>query len=336
MAPQLIYTQPEITVAMRPILFDFLLDVHTRLKLTAGSFYLTISIIDRYSSLRVVRKDHFQLLGLTCLWIAAKFTDAKPKVPTLAFLRATCCNCYPQALFLEMECHVLKSLEWEVDAPTHDSYIDLILLEKQQNNQLTEQSVNSVKQMANYICQLMQFHNRCTFASTVSQIALASIIISTHSLTFQEEKLFVAHESTQTPNMERLIDTMLMILRDPSVPAAIKSKFYNKTMASPLVRPIHSYANEQYRRQQMFVPKTPFYYYQTPPVSRQGSNSDSDSVFSSRGSLSSYGTPQSSGTASPVEMMKPAEFRILTPRAPRQTHKTTYDTALHRKRSLDD
>lgn len=302
--PQLLATQPEITLAMRPVLFDFLLDVHSRLQLSHTSFYLTISIIDRYCSLRVVRKDHFQLLGLASLWIASKFTDSKHRVPSLAFLRATCCDCYSQALFLEMECHILKSLDWEVDAPTHDSYIDLILLEKFQNNQLTADVSEKLKNMANYICQFLQFHVECTFTHTVSQIALASIIASTHALMLREERLSMCYGMYQGSNMEILVERILVIIKDATIPTSVKSKFHqSKSEFFPLMQALQQYSYES-RRQFTNTPRAPHSYYLTPPVSRQTSQSDAESVFSSRGSMSTINTPSSSCTASPMELLR--------------------------------
>lgn len=325
--PQLIDSQPEITVAMRPVLFDFLLDVHSRLKLTHASFFLTVSIIDRYCSLRVVRKDHFQLLGLTALWIAAKFTDAKHRVPTLAFLRATCCNCYSQALFLEMECHILKSLSWEVDAPTQGSYIDLILLEKFENKQISARSQGKLQHMANYIAHVLQFHHKCTFAYAVSQIALASIIISTHALALHEEKIYASCDIAQGSSMGTLVATVLTILADAPVYAAVKTKFHQNKGDQPLlVQLVHSYSHEHARRQRVYTPQSPFYQFQTPPVSR--SSSDADSVFSSRGSLSSFTTPPSSSAASPVEQMKNSQHNLLRPQ-----QRPQFGGTLQRKRS---
>lgn len=313
--PDLIATQPEITVAMRPILFDFLLDVHSRLRLSESSFYLTISIIDRYCSLRIVRKDHFQLLGLTALWVASKFIDPKHKVPSLAFLRATCCNCYKQSLFLEMECHILKSLDWEVDAPTHDSFIDLIILEKLQSNQISEDSVEVLSHLASYICHFLQFHHKITFKYTISQVALASIIASTRAITFHNE--LMCQDISQGSTMDFLVDEVLNTLRDCQVPSAVKNKF-QQSQSEYLVymQMLNDYASDDSRRQPLCAPRTPYYSYRTSPVSRQGSHSDSDSVFSSRGSSSTFATPASSCSASPMEQMKNPIFQKQQQHAP--------------------
>ena len=49
--------QPEINEKMRAILIDWLIQVHLRFGLLAETLYLTVTIIDRYLS---VRKDIVQ------------------------------------------------------------------------------------------------------------------------------------------------------------------------------------------------------------------------------------------------------------------------------------
>lgn len=46
--------QPEITEKMRAILIDWLIQVHLRFGLLAETLYLTVTIIDRYLSVRVL------------------------------------------------------------------------------------------------------------------------------------------------------------------------------------------------------------------------------------------------------------------------------------------
>jgi hypothetical protein len=51
-----------------------------------------MNIVDRYVSKRVVYKKHYQLVGCAALWIAAKFEDAKDRVPTVRELADMCCT----------------------------------------------------------------------------------------------------------------------------------------------------------------------------------------------------------------------------------------------------
>lgn len=119
--------QPELEWYMRPFLLDFLIEVHAGFRLQPTTLHLAINIIDRYTSRRVVFKRHYQLLGCTALWIAAKYEEAKDKVPTLSELQAMCCDSYREQMFLQMEGHVLKTLEWTIGTATIDGYLQISL-----------------------------------------------------------------------------------------------------------------------------------------------------------------------------------------------------------------
>lgn len=49
--------QSDITVRMRGILVDWLVDVHLKFKLLAETLYLAINLIDRFIERRVIGKD---------------------------------------------------------------------------------------------------------------------------------------------------------------------------------------------------------------------------------------------------------------------------------------
>ncbi|ABN68316.2 G1/S-specific cyclin [Scheffersomyces stipitis CBS 6054] len=180
----LIEQQPEIKLGMRPLLLDFLMEVITILNLSKSTFPLTVNLIDRYCSTRIVKKQHYQLLGLTSLWISCKNLDSKFKIPTLNDLRKICVDSYHKELFIEMEKHILKSLEWMVNSPTFDSFIDLylsILINNSSNPNvanLIKKSNHRVKLLATYFGELFQFYPNIYFDYTSSQIALISILVA--------------------------------------------------------------------------------------------------------------------------------------------------------------
>ncbi|CCH42219.1 Cyclin-B1-2 [Wickerhamomyces ciferrii] len=303
MNPQMIQSQPQITVAMRPILFDFLMDVHNRLKLSSQTFFLTINIIDRYCSLRIVRKDHYQLLGLTALWLASKYCDSKNKIPSIEFLRATCCHCYSKNLFVEMESHILKSLEWNVGSSTHDAFIDLLL--KENALDFKPERVNDIKYGANYLSQLSQFSTRITFNYSTSMISIASVLIMTNSLSLLNDNQFV-HFNTQTGNsfkLNKLCALILSVIRENPLPASIDNKFFKSNNDNTTLDSIVAYANEFRSHSQFFSPSTPLY--NTPMASRTSStssqSSNASSLLSKSSAASSLMTPPTSCTASPIE-----------------------------------
>ncbi|EDK45538.1 hypothetical protein LELG_03717 [Lodderomyces elongisporus NRRL YB-4239] len=178
----LIEQQPEIKLSMRPLLLDFLFEVITILNLSRSTFPLTVNLIDRYCSTRIVKKQHYQLLGLTSLWISCKNLDSKFKIPTLNDLRKICVDSYNKELFIEMEKHILKSLEWVVNAPTCDSFIDhflsLLLAVGDSNSIVIKQFYQKIRVTAYYLGELFQFYPNMYFDYTSSQIAILAIMSS--------------------------------------------------------------------------------------------------------------------------------------------------------------
>jgi hypothetical protein len=104
--------QPEIQWYMRPFLLDFLVEIHQSFRLHPQTLFLAVNIIDKYCSKRVVFKRHYQLVGSTALWLAAKYEDKKSRVPTLKELTIMCRNAYDAEMFVQMEKHILSTLDW--------------------------------------------------------------------------------------------------------------------------------------------------------------------------------------------------------------------------------
>ncbi|OBZ79988.1 G1/S-specific cyclin CCN1 [Grifola frondosa] len=118
--------QPEIKWHMRPCLVDFLVEIHFTFRLRPETLYLTLNIIDRYVSRRIVYIKHYQLVGCAALWIAAKFEDAKDRVPTVQDLVQICRETYDESAFIQMEGHVLATIQWTLGHPTAESWLRML------------------------------------------------------------------------------------------------------------------------------------------------------------------------------------------------------------------
>ncbi|THH34014.1 hypothetical protein EUX98_g23 [Antrodiella citrinella] len=118
--------QPEIKWHMRPCLVDFLVEIHFTFRLRPETLYLTLNIIDRYVSRRIVYVKHYQLVGCAALWIAAKFEDAKERVPTVQDLTAICRDTYDESAFIQMEGHVLATIQWTLGHPTAEAWLRMM------------------------------------------------------------------------------------------------------------------------------------------------------------------------------------------------------------------
>lgn len=118
--------QPQIKWHMRPCLVDFLVEVHFTFRLRPETLFLALNILDRYVSRRVVFVKHYQLVGCAALWIAAKFEDAKERVPTVQDLVSICHDAYEESAFIQMEFHVLSTIEWTLGHPTAEAWLRLM------------------------------------------------------------------------------------------------------------------------------------------------------------------------------------------------------------------
>lgn len=176
--PKMILAQPEIRPKMRPLLLDYVLEVVTKLRLSSSTFLLSVNLIDRYSSLRIVRKQHYQLLGLSALWTAAKYNEKKSRIPSISDLVKLCRGCYAKKLFLEMESHILKTLKWSIGFPSHDCFLDVLLKEQKS----TVHNLSDLKSGAVYLCELAEFHPKVCFSYPPSSIAAASVIVTNETL----------------------------------------------------------------------------------------------------------------------------------------------------------
>ncbi|KAG8905281.1 hypothetical protein FRB99_000298 [Tulasnella sp. 403] len=121
--------QPELQWHMRSHLLDFLLEIHVHFRLRPETLYLTLNILDRYVSRRIVYKKHYQLVGCVSLWLAAKFEDAKERVPSVKDLKELCHNAYEEGAFVQMEGHVLGTVDWDLGTPTAESWLRVLCTE---------------------------------------------------------------------------------------------------------------------------------------------------------------------------------------------------------------
>ena len=74
------------------------------------TFYICVSTIDRYLMKKSITKYQLQLLGITCLFLAAKYEEIYP--PEFSkFLKVTE-NAYTKSQIVAMEKEILKVLDF--------------------------------------------------------------------------------------------------------------------------------------------------------------------------------------------------------------------------------
>jgi len=114
--PDYMDAQADLNGKMRAILIDWLVEVHMKYRLRPETMFLAVNIIDRYLSVRPVRRNKLQLLGVTAMFIAAKFEEIDPpKVKDFSYITE---HTYSKKEILNMECSVLFALGYQISVPT--------------------------------------------------------------------------------------------------------------------------------------------------------------------------------------------------------------------------
>lgn len=104
--------QTEINEKMRHILIDWLIDVHLKFHLNKQTLFMAVNIIDRILSQKKIKKSEFQLLGISALFISAKYEDIYP--PDIGEFCYVCAGAYEKDEIVKMEALILESLEFNL------------------------------------------------------------------------------------------------------------------------------------------------------------------------------------------------------------------------------
>lgn len=191
--PLMIDLQPEIQWFMRPYLLDFLIELHTLFRLQPSTFFLCVNIIDRYCAKRVVFKRHYQLVGCTALWIAGKYEDKKLRVPTLRELAIMCRLAFDEEMFVQMEMHILATIEWSLGHPTLEDRMQYAINEAGTFANVTPtkysrpvastaaQKMSAVTAVGRFFCEL-SLYDRFFMTVPTSLIAYTATVMATNML----------------------------------------------------------------------------------------------------------------------------------------------------------
>lgn len=101
---------PDITWEMRGVLVDWLIDIHGKFRLLPETLYLALNIVDRFLTLRTISLNKLQLVGLTAMFIAAKYEEVLcPSVQNFLYLAE---GGYTDEEILKAERYMLKVLKF--------------------------------------------------------------------------------------------------------------------------------------------------------------------------------------------------------------------------------
>jgi cyclin A len=72
------------------MLVDWLVEVVDEFQLGQETLFLAVTLLDRFMSVKPVLCCQLQLLGITCLWVAAKYEEVLP--PSLQVKAMQACD----------------------------------------------------------------------------------------------------------------------------------------------------------------------------------------------------------------------------------------------------
>ncbi|KAI2798610.1 G2/mitotic-specific cyclin-B2 [Blomia tropicalis] len=168
-----------VTANMRAILINWLIQVHHSFELTSETLYISISILDRYMARESIQKSRLQLVGITTLFIAAKYEEIY--YPAINEFVNVCDSLYNKRDIIRMELQILDVLKFELGRP-----IPLHFLRR---GSKAAKADGRTHMMAKYICELSLCEyesahwNPSLLAATALYLALRLTAIETGTFT---------------------------------------------------------------------------------------------------------------------------------------------------------
>ena len=110
--PDYMNGQTELNWQMRQTLVDWLLQVHLRYHLLPETLWIAVNIVDRFLTKRIVSMLKLQLVGVTAMFIAAKYEEIlAPSVDEFVFMTE---GGYSKEEILKGERIMLQTLEFKI------------------------------------------------------------------------------------------------------------------------------------------------------------------------------------------------------------------------------
>ncbi|KAH9838411.1 cyclin [Rhodofomes roseus] len=110
--PEYMEGQTEINWSMRQTLVDWLLQVHLRYHMLPETLWIAVNIVDRFLTKRIVSVLKLQLVGVTAMFVAAKYEEIlAPSVDEFVYMTE---NGYSREEILKGERIVLQTLDFRV------------------------------------------------------------------------------------------------------------------------------------------------------------------------------------------------------------------------------
>lgn len=104
--------QRDINWHLRGVLVDWLIETHAKFRLLPETLFLALNIIDRFLSLRTISLSKLQLVGVTALFIAAKYEEVLcPSIQNFLYVAD---GGYTDEEILRAERYMLRVLDFDL------------------------------------------------------------------------------------------------------------------------------------------------------------------------------------------------------------------------------
>ncbi len=175
--------QRDINYNMRSILVDWLVEVTEELYLKDQTLYLAVSYMDRFLSFMSVSRRKFQLVGTTCLFLAAKFEEVTmPDINDFVYMTD---DTYSTQQMLRMEELILQTLRYNVSVPTALEFLEVYLVAAgcSRDALIAEKAppadaYGRMESLARYFCELTLQDSSTFLKYLPSTVAAASVCFS--------------------------------------------------------------------------------------------------------------------------------------------------------------
>lgn len=170
--PAYMRRQPDITVVMRSVLIDWLVEVAEEYKLHRETLCLAVNYIDRFLSHMSVLRGKLQLVGAASMFLASKFEEIyPPEVGEFVYITD---DTYTKKQVLRMEHLILKVLSFDVAIPTFNCFIDKYLKDINADDR--------TRHLAFFLAELTLVEGDPYLKYLPSQVAAASICLANIAL----------------------------------------------------------------------------------------------------------------------------------------------------------
>ncbi|XP_043199174.1 G1/S-specific cyclin-D3-like isoform X1 [Amphibalanus amphitrite] len=171
--------QNEIKLPMRRILAYWMVEVCEEQRCQDDVFPLAMNLLDRFLSVTNVKKDHLQLLGAVCLFVASKLRETRPL--TAEILVQCADNSISVPDIIDWELLVLHRLRWEINAVTSHDFLDPLLHRLSLERYLSSSRVPDVRRQAQTFIVMCSTEFKFSI-HTPSMVAAASLAAAVQGL----------------------------------------------------------------------------------------------------------------------------------------------------------